>query len=97
MSEPVIDPLARLERWSQMLWTRIYSASVDWMDPLAHERERLHLSEALSQLHGARMVLDGEALEAAELLYFLVWQRILDHGLRLTQTDMDTTAQQEAA
>lgn len=95
MSDTAYDPLQKLERWSQMLWARIRSASADWTDPLAHERERLHLTEALSQLHGARMVLDGEALEAAELLYFVVWRRILDHGLSLTQTH--TPQQQEAA
>lgn len=89
------DPLQRLERFSQMLWARIRSASVDWTDPSAHERESLYLSEALSQLHGARMVLDGEALEAAELLYFVIWRRILDHGLSLTQTH--NPQQQEAA
>ena len=97
MSAPVIDPLARLERWSQMLWARIRSATLDGTDPCAHEREHLALADALSQLHGARMVLDGDALEAAETLYDLAWCRIVAnyHSRRLSQAHHDDYRKQQ--
>ncbi len=98
MSGPDIDPLARLERWAQMLWARVHRAATDPAEALRGEREHLALATALSQLQGARMVLDGEALEAAETLYDLAWRRIVENFNRRypahTQTD---TQQQEAA
>ena len=95
--DPISGPMARLERWAQVLWDRFREAELPiyYSDPTGRHRfERMHLalSDALQQLHGARMVLDGEAGEAAETLYHLVWQRILIHRIH-----HDTPAQQEAA